>query len=409
MKNRRSIVIKLIAAILVAACAVFIFASPLNYTTRVKAASSDSTVKNYEDRISQLKQQQKDYEKKAQDAKKNAQSYLLQKEYIDKEISVLNEQVEVAYAMIVEYDNAIVAKQGEIEAKQTELDKKFEHFKERLRSSYEDGRVGYITMLFSSESISDFLTSLERITNMLEYDKRTMKEINDQKEALSAEKADLETLRTNQQAAYDGLKQTEAELQTKAEQAAEFYNAAKNSEAEYNKKQAEAKKAQEKAEKELDAYLEELAKKNNGVYTGGAFSWPLSASNNLITSKHGWRTYYIWGRWVTDNHRGIDIYCPSGSPVYAGADGVVEIAGWNDSYGNYVVISHGSGYTTLYAHNSYLLVKKGQKVTRGQQIAKSGSTGNSSGPHLHLEISINGVLQDPLANGILSHPSLRYS
>ena len=204
------------------------------------------------------------------------------------------------------------------------------------------------------------------------------------------------------------MKKNEAELEKKAEEAENYYNEAKNSEEVLNKKLNEAKKAEEKAAKELDAYLVELANKNNGVYTGGAFSWPLPQNQVKITSKHGWRTYWIWGRQVTDYHRGIDISCPTGTPVYAGADGIVEIAGWNDSYGYYVVISHGSGYTTLYAHNSLLKVKKGQRVKRGEVISSSGSTGNSSGPHLHLEISINGKLQDPLANGILSHPKLTY-
>ena len=406
MKDRRGIIIKCISALLVSVCALFIFASPLNYTNRVVAASSsDSTVKGYEDRINSLKEEQKKYEKLLQEAKKNADAYLQQKEYLDKEITALGEQVDVAHAMILEYDNAILEKQAEIDAKQGELDTKFENFKERLRSSYEDGTVGYLTMLLSSNSISDFLTSLERITNMLDYDKRTMKQINSEKEDLSKEKTELETLRTNQQAAYDELVKAEDELEKKAKEAGDFYNASTNSEKEYFAKIEAAKKQAAKEEAALDAYLEELAKKNNGVYTGGSFSYPLPQNCNILTSKFGKRTYYIWGRWVTDDHRGIDIYCPSGTAVYACADGTVDIAGWGGSYGNYVVISHGSGYTTLYAHNTSLLVKQGQKVKRGQQIAKSGATGNVSGPHLHLEISINGKLQDPLKDGLLSHPA----
>lgn len=407
MKNRRSILIKLISAILVAAMCALIFASPLNYTTKVEAASSDSTVKGYEDRIAQLKAEQKDYEKKAQEAKLNAQNYLLQKEYLDKEITVLNEQIDLANAMIIEYNNAIIAKQGEIDAKEEELDKKFENFKERLRTSYEDGSMGYLTMLFSSSSISDFLTSLERITNMLDYDKRVMKQINDAKDALNVEKEELEALKSNQQTAYDNLKKDEEVLMGKAKEAEDFYNEAKNSESVYSQKMQAALAAEKKAASELDAYLKELANKNNGYYDGGKFSYPLPTAYNVLTSRFGWRKYLIWGQWVTDNHRGIDIYCPTGTPVYAGADGTVEISGWGGSYGNYVVINHGSGYTTLYAHNSYLLVKKGDKVKRGQQIARSGATGNVSGPHLHFEISIKGILQDPLSktNPLLSHPA----
>ena len=407
MKKRRSTIIKLLAVLLVTASALFVFASPLN-NARVVYAATDSKVKGYEEKIAQLKKDQKAYEQQIKDAKANATSYLLKKELIDKEINVISEQIELSNALLIEYNNAIVAKEEAIVAKQSELDTKFEHFKERLRTSYEEGSMGYMTMLFSSSSISDFLTGIERMTNMLEYDKRTMKQLNDEKSTLSDEKATLDGIKAAQQAVHEGLKSSEAELEKKAAEAQQLYDDTIKNETALEKMLADAKKAEEKANKELDAYLEELAKKNNGYYDGGAFSWPLPSNQNKITSKHGNRTYKIWGKWVTDYHRGIDISCPTGTPVYAGADGVVDIAGWNNSYGYYVVISHGSGYTTLYAHNSQLLVKQGQRVTRGQQIAKSGSTGNSSGPHLHLEISIKGKLQDPLANGILSHPKLTF-
>ena len=407
MTDRRSILLKVISFVLVLVCVSAILASPLNYSSVIQAsAASDSKVKGYEDRIASLKEDQKKYEQYIQEAKKDAANFLKQKEILDKQIENLNEQILIANDLLIEYNNAIVAKESEIQNKQSEYDKKFGEFKSRLRLSYEDGAIGYLVMLFSSKSIADFLTSIERMTNTLDYDKRTMKNLNDEKAALSKEKTDLEDLRANQQSVYDGLKANEAELSAKSKEAANFYQQEIKNQQEWERKYNEAK-AQEKKETEaLDKYLEELAKKNNGVYTGGAFSWPLPSNQNILTSKHGKRTYKIWGKWVTDYHRGIDIACPTGTAVYACADGVVEKAQWGSSYGYYIVLSHGSGYTTLYAHNSSLLVKVGQKVKRGDKIALSGSTGNSSGPHLHLEIAINGVLQDPLANGILSHPKL---
>ncbi|MBQ4116668.1 MAG: peptidoglycan DD-metalloendopeptidase family protein, partial [Clostridia bacterium] len=243
-------------------------------------------------------------------------------------------------------------------------------------------------------------------TNMLNYDKNVMKQMNEEKANLSDEKASLEQIKASQQAVHDGLQKTEAEIEAKANEMQKLYDDTLNDQKKAEQMLAQAQKDREKAEKDLDKYLEELAKKNSGYYDGGAFSYPLPQNQNILTSKFGWRTYKIWGKWVTSNHRGIDLACPTGTPVYAGADGKIEIAGWNNSYGYYVVISHGSGYTTLYAHNSSLLVKVGQYVKRGQQIAKSGSTGNSSGPHLHFEISINGKLQDPLKSGLLNHPKL---
>ncbi len=407
MKSKQRIVLITVAIMLIVATCIIVLASPLNYADIAHvSAVTDSTVKGYEDRIAALKQEQKNYEKLIKESKQNAESFLKEKEYLDKQIENLNEQIIISNNLLEEYNVAIIEKEGQISVKQSELDTKFEQFKNRLRVLYEDGSVGYLAMIFSSGSVADFLTSLERMTNMLDYDKRTMKTLSDEKTVLSNEKADLESLKANQQSVYDDLKKTEEELKTKSTQAEQFYQSEIKNEEKLNKMLEQAKAEEKKENDKLDAYLKELAKKNNGVYDGGAFSWPLAQSNNIITSKFGTRTYKIWGRWVTDTHRGIDISVPTGTPVYACAAGTVEIAGWSGSYGYYVVISHGSGYTTLYAHNSSLSVKQGQRVNRGDKIALSGSTGNASGPHLHLEIAINGVLQDPLANGILSHPQL---
>lgn len=403
MKNRRSFLIKLTAVILVVISFVFIISSPLNYVTTVSAAT-DSKVKGYEDKIAQLKKDQKAYEQQIKDAKANAASYMEQKEILDKQINALSEEIELSNALLIEYNNAIVAKEEAITSKQSELDVKFGNYKSRLRASYENGVMGYLTMLFSSKTLSGFLTSLERMTNMLNYDKNVMKQMNEEKANLSDEKANLEQIKASQQAVHDGLQKTEAEIEAKANEMQKLYDDTLNDQKKAEKMLAQAQKDREKAEKDLDKYLEELAKKNSGYYDGGAFSYPLPENQNILTSKFGWRTYKIWGKWVTSNHRGIDIACPTGTPIYAGADGKVEISGWNNSYGYYVVISHGSGYTTLYAHNSSLVAKVGQYVKRGQLIAKSGSTGNSSGPHLHFEISINGKLQDPLKSGLLNHP-----
>lgn len=402
MKNRRSFLIKLTAVILIVISFVFIISSPLNYVN--VSAATDSKVKGYEDKIAQLKKDQKAYEQQIKNAKANAASYKEQKQILDKQINALSEEIELSNALLIEYNNAIVAKEEAITSKQSELDVKFDNYKNRLRTSYENGVMGYLTMLFSSKTLSGFLTSLERMTNMLNYDKLVMKQMNDEKANLSDEKANLEQIKASQQAVHEGLQKSEQEIEKKADEMQKLYDDTLNDQKKAEQMLAQAEKDREKAEKELDKYLAELAKKNSGVYDGGPFSYPLPQNQVTLTSKFGPRTYQIWGKWVSGNHRGIDIGCPTGTPVYACADGKVEISGWNNSYGYYIVISHGSGYTTLYAHNSSLVVKAGQTVKRGELIAKSGSTGNSSGPHLHLEISINGVLQDPLKSGLLNHP-----
>lgn len=403
MKNRRSLLVKLAAVLVILGCVMVVVSSPAQYIDKVDAAT-DSKTQSLEAKIEQLKKDQKTYAQQIKDAQANAASYQQQKEYMDKQINAIAEQVEASRALINVYDSAITAKEAEIVSKQEQLDTKFDNFKKRLVSSYTDSTMGYLTMLFSSESISDFLISVERMSTMLDYDKRMMKQINDEKATIYGEKSTLEEIRAAQQVVLTELEASEAEFQKKADEAQKLYDDTVQNAAALDKMLADAKRAEESATRELDAYLKELANKHNATYTGGEFSYPLPSSCQTLTSKHGWRTYWIWGKQVTDYHRGIDIACPTGTPVTACADGRVEISGWNNSYGYYVVISHGSGYTTLYAHNSQLLVKQGQQVKRGQQISKSGSTGNSSGPHLHLEISKNGTLLDPLTNGLLSHP-----
>ena len=134
--------------------AVILLSSPLEQSGIINtAAATDSKVKTYEERIAQLQKDQKAYEQQIKDAKANAASYLQQKEYLDKQIAALTEQIELSNALIIEYNNAIAAKEEAITAKEGELDVKFDHFKDRLRVSYEEGTMGYLTMLFSSKSI----------------------------------------------------------------------------------------------------------------------------------------------------------------------------------------------------------------------------------------------------------------
>ena len=157
-------------------------------------------------------------------------------------------------------------------------------------------------------------------------------------------------------------------------------------EAAEKKYEEEERKAQEEIRRSQMSYLA-------SKYTGGKFAWP-APSGTRITSPFGYRNHPLSHTYSL--HRGIDISTAYGSDIVAGEDGVVTIAKHNGSYGKYIVINHGNGYTTLYAHNSQLLVSVGQTVKRGQVIAKAGSTGNSTGPHCHFEVSYNGELQNPL-------------
>ncbi|MBQ3125703.1 MAG: peptidoglycan DD-metalloendopeptidase family protein, partial [Clostridia bacterium] len=147
-----------------------------------------------------------------------------------------------------------------------------------------------------------------------------------------------------------------------------------------------------KVNEEMEAYIRELQAKANAAYVGGEFRWPVDVSWKRISSYFGWRV--LWG--VNDYHRGIDIPANAWSNIYASNGGTVIKAEYHWSYGNYVIIDHGGGKSTLYAHANQLNVKVGQKVNQGDIIAKVGTTGNSSGNHLHFEVRLNGECKNPL-------------
>ncbi len=413
MSNAKKMIIKSVSLLLIVVCAAFIISNPAQYTTKVIAAAvKDSTVQGYEDRLSNLKKEQDRLKKEIADAQKNAAGQKKEKEALDKEIQNLNDQILTINALITVCSDQITEKETSIAQKEQELEEKFEQFKDRMRISYEEGKLGYLAMLFSSESISDFLTGLERMTNILEYDKKVMKEINDAKALLNDEKAELEKTKADLQLVYDELNAKEDEVQAKVAEVSKLITSYEKAEQDAYDDYIAALNQQKKEEEALEKYLKELAEKDQSKYTQGQLSWPVKASSpkyDLITSKYGNRTYYIYGRWVSDFHLGVDIGVQY-QPVYAAADGTIDTATTNGgSYGKYITINHGGGYTTRYAHLDSLSVKVGQKVTRGQQIGVTGNTGNSSGPHLHFEVRINGATVNPLSNGYVAYPkSLRY-
>ena len=144
--------------------------------------------------------------------------------------------------------------------------------------------------------------------------------------------------------------------------------------------------------------------RNTNTNTGGKLGWPVNKSIKYISSYYGWRSYYYRGRKVTDFHMGIDIPAAVGTDIYAAEGGTVVLSQWHYSYGNYMIVDHGGGVSTLYAHCSKLLKKVGAKVSKGDHIAEMGSTGSSTGSHLHFEVRVNGKHTNPLSGGWIVQP-----
>ncbi len=316
----------------------------------------------------------------------------------DSQLTAVEDEVAAITADIKNTKEEIERKAIELEEAEANTAAYEEEFKTRARIMYENGSTSYLEVLFGAESFSDLLERMEVVGSILDYDREVLDKYVESQKIIKNAKEEQEQLleRQNSQQRSLELKQEQLEITLEKQQvlidelsddedlAAKAYAAAEK------KYEEEERKAQEEIRrKQLESQKSALASN----YTGGKFCWP-APSGVRITSPFGYRYHPISHTYSL--HRGIDISTAYGTNILATEDGVVIIAQYNSSYGRYISINHGNGYTTLYAHNSQLLVSPGQTVKRGQVIAKAGSTGNSTGPHCHFEVSYNGNLQNPL-------------
>lgn len=277
---------------------------------------------------------------------------------------------------------------------QIDYEEKEELLRERLVTMYEAGETSYLDVLLSSRNIVEFISGYYLITELVEYDNNLIKEVEEKKNEIEITTTKLENEEIELKVIKAKKEQTTIVLQ----------NTITMQQNEVAKLNDEEKKLQE----EISTYKEEQSKIEKAIqeamnsemnvniqYTGGEMLWPVAVSGTYITSGFGMREHPIQG--IVKQHTGIDIAnAPYGSPVVAAADGVVSYAGWLGGYGNCVMINHGNGVTTLYGHGQKIIAELHQEVKQGDLIMEVGSTGNSTGPHLHFEVRINGTCVQPL-------------
>lgn len=395
---KKTNLIKAITAVLMAFVMVFV---AIPYGTDVYAVdTSKEAEKALEDKIDSLQNEQAELKKKLEAAKSNEAEQERQKEYLDSLVLSTQNEIDATKLLIEEYTVKIDDKGKEITALEEKIAQKYDIMVERLRFTYEEGNASYLEMIFESKSFADFLMTVERVGSMLDFDRSLMQDLQDSLKSLEEEKHVLEETKKSQEETKTSLINKEADLKKQIDNTLAYIEKLQSDqvalEAEYKK----AKAAEDKANKDIAALLAQRAKeqaaanKNNSTeyrpVFGGKFIWPVPGYSR-ISSPFGPRT--LWGRY--DYHLGIDIPAPSGTNIYASAAGEVLIATYHYSYGYYCLIDHGDGYATLYAHNSQLLVSAGQIVKQGQHIAEMGTTGSSSGNHLHFEVRVNGQVQNP--------------
>lgn len=362
------------------------------------AAEGNATVSGYEAQIKDLEKQEAELKNKINELKKDTANAMKLKLTLDEKLNLTYGRIDAAKSLIAELKLQIEANEANIAILQENLEKQQAIFKDRLRLAHEDRNISYITMLFDADGLSEFFNNIERVGALLDYDKKVMDKFTEQKNALENTRAQLNEQVNKQNKYQEELSATEKELEQQIKEVdslLEQINANQSSvQTDLDKIKAEEKKL----EAELAAYLKKLQEQENKAYmVKGQLQWPIKTSStgyNRITSRFGYRDLSVGGNDVS-NHKGIDIGVRYVN-VYSCGDGKVVSSTYSSSYGYYIVVDHGGGVSTLYAHLSKLGVKKGDSVKGGQYIGVSGNTGWSSGPHLHLEIRINGNYKNPL-------------
>lgn len=315
-------------------------------------------------------------------------------ELLDGRISTLEEEISLNNAIITELSGQIEQKEVEINDMQQKEDEQYKKLRERIRIMYERGDVSYLELLLDADGFYDFLTKYEIIKQISTYEKQLFNEIKALKEQIIVEKEALEADKAQQAESKAQLEAAKSELDSQVAQKQAQMKALEDTESEEKDKLVAFAEDEERINNEIKEMVAALAAQNSGDYVGGTFQWP-APGYTRITSRFGMRMHPVLN--VYKLHTGVDIGAPKGAKIVAANDGTVITSTYNASYGNYVVIDHGGNTVTLYAHMSSRSVQKGATVSKGQQIGLVGSTGYSTGAHLHFEVIKNGSYTDPMS------------
>lgn len=331
-------------------------------------------------------------------AKGDLENYITE---LDKNLDTINQNEESIKKQIQAKEEEIAATKQSLDEAQEIADAQYEAMKKRIKYMYEKGNTPYVEMLVSSSSFSDFLNKTEFIQKLSRYDREMLEEYTATRDTIAEKKAQLEKEEEELNKAHSNLQNEEEAMEAliadKEEQIGAY-------EADINNKEAAVKEyqamiaAQDAIIRELEAailaekkrLIEENAQAN--TYDGGQFAWP-APSYKRISDDYGNRIHPTLG--VQQFHNGIDMAAPAGSPILAAYDGTVVASAYSSTMGNYCMIDHGDGLVTIYMHASSIGVSKGQNVVRGEQIGGVGTTGRSTGNHLHFSVRKDGSYVSP--------------
>lgn len=420
----KKLVIKIVS---IAAIFCFTLDAPLVYGTN--SSSIQDQIDNNNDAIKDLENEKDKIQNQVNSANKELNDLYSQMNGVSKnleeaskkvnafqeKIDAIQSEIDVIQGKIDDKDYEITKKEELIAEKEKELAERDELLSIRLRSYYKNGMSNqYLSFILNSDDLGSFLSNMYSVDKVLSYDKQLMKELKNLQSTLEKEKALLE----------EDIIALEEERKIVEEKKGEVVEAQKEFLVEQNKYQAQVdnlkgmenkkqsiinnlsakeKELQDKIgdltdfnqdlQDKLDGVFDDINNGNGGGSGNSQGETFLRPTNGRVSSEYGKRIHPITG--AAGFHTGIDLASSSGTPIKSSKSGTVVFSGWQNGYGNTVIVDHGGGYQTLYAHCSSLKVSKGQKVTRGETIALVGSTGNSTGPHLHFEVRKDGKHQNP--------------
>ena len=386
MKSRKMRITALVLAVVIILVAV-------GSAVVMPAFAASQTESALQAKVQQLEKEQKQLQKELNQLAKDKQQEAAYQQTLDKQITSIETQVETLEAQMKAYDDKIAAKEKEIEVKTADIDENYDKMIQRLSAMQLAGENSMLTALFTAESFTDMLTRAEMIQSIAERDQALINRLAAEKRDVEAAKQEIVNSKAKLEESKKTLAAKKTTLSTAYQSSKQHMDAIAQEQADYQKRKAEVDKMEAEAEAALNAFY-----KNNpstGTLSPGGWLFPLAAKNYYISSPYG-------PRWGTI-HKGVDLSCSGGSmgkSIVASKSGRVIRAATTYTpgvgYGKNVIIDHGGGYSTLYAHCSEVLVTVGQEVKQGQVIAKVGNTGNSFGAHLHFEVRINGNHTNPM-------------
>lgn len=350
-------------------------------------AVTQNDVDGMKNRVDEMEQRQDEIEKEKNQALSSIQELATKIEDSEEELEKLGNQ-------IIELEETITKTEKELKASEEKYAKQQLDLEDRLIAQYKSGKTTYLDVLLGSTSLSNFISRYYLVGQVAKMDQELLDSIEAEKEKIEKTKSDLEQKRVDVKTAKANQEKTNVILKNAKVQKSNQIAKLSQEEQDLQKEIEEYDRQIKAAEAEIRRA--EAAAANNGykgTYTGGQLAWPIPGYNN-ITSYYGMRIHPIYK--VPKLHTGIDVGAPKGAKFVAAEDGIVTLAKYNGGYGNCVMINHGNGISTLYAHGTSILVTAGQTVKRGDPVLTVGSTGISTGNHAHFEVRKNGSYVDPL-------------